>query len=639
MLVNLVEGWIVNLSLPMLVVIHAWAYRPLSAGGVRRQPDQFDNKTALYCVDLPNLAYGVDESCECPDFKPQLLRCLNYSFCYHTFMAISQNTSSELDLPWHSETISEVRTGKIKPLSGLPDTSAIFKNPRQGPIKLGKLGLEGDQQAYEFSGGPDRALLQYNSTHYDAWASELPASAHLFNLGGFGENLTAKHANERNLCIGDVISIGKTVVVQVSLPRQPCFKLNHRFQIKDIARRSQELSRTGWFYRILQEGYIEAGDVMMLVERKNSKWTIAKVQHYLYVEVGNLEAMKELVELESLGAESKTIFANRLKRNIENQKVPLVGDKTGVLDLWADYRLKDKRHETSRISSFLFEAVDPLETPMTVQPGSHVRVKLGNNLVRAYSVVAGDTNVFELGVSLDRDFSKGGSLYLHDKLKECDVLSVSNITSSFPLSVGADEHILIAGGVGITALVAAARKLEVTGESYHLHYLVRESREIAFSRYLGELGKNVTIYDKSVNKTFDVMRVVAEAGDNSHVYCCGPDRLMVAVADAATQSGLSKKNVHFEAFETLTSGDPFSAELAGSKMIVEVGSTQTLLEVLRDAGLDVPSSCEAGSCGTCKIDVRSGRTNHRGTGLQENERRTAILSCVSRGVGKIVLDF
>ncbi|MBK5654933.1 MAG: 2Fe-2S iron-sulfur cluster binding domain-containing protein, partial [Rhizobium sp.] len=97
-------------------------------------------------------------------------------------------------------------------------------------------------------------------------------------------------------------------------------------------------------------------------------------------------------------------------------------------------------------------------------------------------------------------------------------------------------------------------------------------------------------------------------------------------------------SVHLEQFAVATSGNPFTVELKESKKTVEVGASQTLLDALRAVGMDVDSSCEVGNCGTCKVDVCSGRIEHRGTGLLESEKGEAMLSCISRGVGRIVLN-
>jgi MOSC domain-containing protein YiiM/ferredoxin-NADP reductase len=546
-----------------------------------------------------------------------------------------------LKLPFETERLLQVRTGKIKPLYHLPVKSAIYKNPHARPVKVTKLGCEGDEHAYEFHGGPDKALLHYCARHYETWKAECPGSEKHFTVGGFGENLVSTSANEQNICIGDILTIGPEVTVQVSLPRQPCFKLNHRFEVKDMAWQSQMKSRTGWYYRVLKEGYISPGDEIKLVERLNPKWTVAAVQHYLYREMKNFEVMAELVSLPGLGGESLTIFENRLKKNFENQDERMFGDDSVALEAWSNYKLVQKLRQTPRICSFVFEIVGEQSqtTSPKVEPGSHVRLKLGDkgDLIRAYSVVGGTKDRFELGVAL-ADESRGGSLYLHKNAKVGDVFSVGKITTSFPLAPEADEHILIAGGIGITAFIPTAEKLKESGENFTLHLAVRSTHEVPFRERLSKLGKSLVIYDKERGRRLDLARIMSKVTTNTHVYCCGSPRLMDDVAATAKRYGLAEEQIHFEAFAITTSGDPFTAALLTSQKTIQVPATRSLLEALREAGIDVPSSCEAGSCGTCRVQVAKGRIDHRGTGLLESDKASAMLACSSRGIGHIELE-
>lgn len=552
------------------------------------------------------------------------------------FEDIDTDAIRHLEQPWKSEKLLQLRTGKIKTPFGPNIRTAIYKSAHSKPVNVTKLIIGADEHAFELGGGPDRVLLQYCSQHYDQWKRELPASEDLFGPGGFGENLVARDANERNICIGDVIQIGN-VLAQVTIPRQPCFKLNHRFQVKDMARRAQDLSRTGWFYRILEEGTIQTGDEMTLRDRPNPRWTVARVQHYLYHDIHNEEAMKELVQIKELGAEIHNIFAKRLKKQYENQAARTGGGNEMALTTWSDYDLVKKTSETHKIVSLTFAAKDPVQGPELVQPGSHVRVRLGGKLVRAYSVVAGDTNQFELAVAHSAS-SRGGSRFIHTRLQPGDRLSVGKITSSFPLAADAEKHVFIAGGIGLTAFIASAQRCQRDGSPFHLHHLVRTSKDIALRRYLDEFGINVTIYDKSQGKVFQVEDVLKGAGDGAHIYCCGSDRLMGAVVESARCVGIGQNRLHFEKFEISTSGDPFIAQLSESKKKIEVNGDQTLLDALREAGLDVASSCEAGNCGTCRVGVKGGRVEHRGTGLTEDEKCSSMLSCVSRGIGDIILE-
>lgn len=537
--------------------------------------------------------------------------------------------------PFSPFSVSQLRAGKIKKAWSKSIETAIFKIPLSGAVQITNMGIPTDEHAYRPHISPDKALLHYCTLHYENWKEELPGSAHLFKPGAFGENLFSDEIDETTICIGDQISIGE-VLLEISENRAPCYKLNHRFEVKDMAKRSQTLFRTGWLYRVLRTGTIHPGDMVTLVERPHPEWTVARIMHYLYNEKDNVERMKEIVQLAELGESIKKLFRARLEKGVtEDMDGRMVGDQDCVMDTWNEYRIVEKRRETSKITAFVLEAVDKQITAFAAEPGSHVRVKLGGKLVRAYSVVGGTSKKFELGVALDPE-SRGGSKFLHQHTKVGDVLTVGRITASFPLANDADRHIIIAGGIGITAFLAAVQFLRTSSKEYELHFAVAE--EVPFESQIKALGAKVKTYNKSKGQKLDLKDVISRADDNTHIYCCGPPRLMDEVGTTAKQFGVAGASVHFEQFTIPTSGDPFTAELKESGKTIEVGGSQTLLDVLREVGMDIDSSCEAGNCGTCRVDVCSGRVEHRGTGLLESEKQTTMLSCVSRGIGRIVLD-
>ncbi|KAF2735869.1 3-chlorobenzoate-3,4-dioxygenase reductase subunit [Polyplosphaeria fusca] len=536
--------------------------------------------------------------------------------------------------PFPPHPLTQVRSGRVKKVFNLLD-SAIFKVPHYEKTPISELGVVGDEQAFHDHGGVDKALLHYSAPLYARWKQELPSSAHLFNVGGFGENLVSDAVDERTVCIGDKISIGD-ILVEVTEPRAPCFKLNHRFEVKDMAKRAQTLFRTGWFYRILRTGSIRPGDMITLIERPHPEWTVARIQYYLYIEKDNKEAMQEAVELPQLGPPTKRIFTKRIDQGkVEDMEGRISGGDEAAMKTWGEYKVVEKRRETKSVTAFVLEAVETPSEILPVESGSHVRMKLGGKLVRAYSVVGGTSKRFEIGVALDKD-SRGGSKYLHDNASVGDVLTVGRITSSFPLSKDADRHFIIAGGIGITAFIEALRYLEDKQQQYELHFAVAD--EVPFEERIAALGVKGKIYRKSKGERLNLNNILSRADDNTHVYCCGPQRLMDGVDAAAKVFGLSKDSIHFEAFQVETGGDPFTAELRESKRTVEIGGSQSLLDALKAVGMDIDSSCEVGNCGTCKVDVCSGRVLHRGTALTESEKGKTMLSCVSRGIGTIVLD-
>ena len=531
-----------------------------------------------------------------------------------------------------------LRTGKIRPFPGKPAVlSGIHKTALPFPVSITVNGIPGDEHEYLPHRSQDKAVHHYSSTHYPTWRAELPSSAHLFKPGAFGENLFSEEVDERTVCIGDRIAIGE-VVLELSEPRAPCMKLNLRFEVANMASRVQTLLRSGWLYRVLEPGTVQAGDMVRLLERPCPEWTVARVMYYLFLEKDNVEMMRQIVALPALGRAIRDNFQGRLdKGEAENQDLRLFGTAEYKVDTWNEYRLVEKRRETSTVTAFVLESVEdiPEADVVPVEPGSHVRVKLGGKLVRAYSVVGGTSRRFELGIALDPD-SRGGSKYMHEDTKEGDVLTFSRITASFPLAEEADKHIILAGGIGITAFLAAAQHLERTRQQFALHFGV--SDEVPFASQISALGSNASIYRKSLGQRMDLDRIVSRADSNTHIYICGPERLLSAVQATAKKYNLPESAIHFEQFTVTTSGDPFTAELKQSGRTVEVGATETLLDALKAVGMDIDSSCEVGNCGTCRVEVCGGRVAHKGTGLLEEEKAGAMLSCVSRGVGRIVLD-
>lgn len=153
-------------------------------------------------------------------------------------------------------------------------TSAIWKEPVVGPIWAGALGLAGDAVAdRRHHGGRDQALLAYAHASYAAWRAEWNRPD--LGAGGFGENLTIDGATEETVCIGDVIDVGEARF-QVSQPREPCGNLARRHQMRDLVRTVYGNGRTGWYLRVLREGWISGGSAIPLVERPHPEWTVRR---------------------------------------------------------------------------------------------------------------------------------------------------------------------------------------------------------------------------------------------------------------------------------------------------------------------------------------------------------------------------
>jgi ferredoxin-NADP reductase len=373
------------------------------------------------------------------------------------------------------------------------------------------------------------------------------------------------------------------------------------------------------------------GDEIHLVERKYPQWTIERIQEYLHRDKSNLAKLEELEAIEEFGDECKSAFRRMIA---ELRK----GDKKKEVERWEEFELVEKRVLTKRISKFVLQAVGKGQGE-ELDPGAFVRLKFPNGLIRPYSIVSGNTNRIELGIALEDD-SRGGSRYLHQDLKEGHKIQVGKITESVPISGSSSNHIFIAGGIGITAFLFHIDIYQQINFNYELHYAMRSAEDNPYKELFEKMGTNVRIYDKSRGERMDIPRILENRKWNSFVYVCGPQRMIDASIRAANACGVSGTEIHYEAFQMATSGDPFTVQVKSGKEF-KVDAEQTLLQVLREAGFDVDSSCETGNCGTCKVDVCSGKVEHRGSALNEEEKEDgkAMLSCVSRGIGHIVVDF
>jgi MOSC domain-containing protein YiiM len=170
-----------------------------------------------------------------------------------------------------------------------PWTTGFFKEPVAGPVPVRRTNLAGDGQAdLRVHGGPDKAVLAYAAAHYPGWREEL-AMADL-PFGGFGENLTVEGLVEATVCLGDVMRAG-TALLQLAQPRGPCWKIGRRWRRPDLPALVQRSGRTGWYYRVLEEGTVAAGDEVALVERPYPRWDVATMNHVLHARDGDRAAL------------------------------------------------------------------------------------------------------------------------------------------------------------------------------------------------------------------------------------------------------------------------------------------------------------------------------------------------------------
>ena len=181
-----------------------------------------------------------------------------------------------------------------------PWTTGIFKRVVEGPVQLGRTNLQGDGQGdLERHGGPDKAVCVYPAVHYPFWREALALPD--LSYAAFGENFTVDVVAEPDVYIGDVFEIG-TARVQVTQPRQPCWRLARRWRMKDLAVRVQDTGYTGWYLRVLEEGWVEVGQSLILLERPHPEWTIARANRVMHRERHDRKRAGELAACAALSA-------------------------------------------------------------------------------------------------------------------------------------------------------------------------------------------------------------------------------------------------------------------------------------------------------------------------------------------------
>lgn len=213
--------------------------------------------------------------------------------------------------------IESIQVGK--PVKLASDwTSAIFKSPVAGTVYLSKLNLAGDRQAdLNVHGGPDKAVNVYPIEHYRYWSQRnrfpfrrrirLPANPN----GSFGENFTVSSLNEDQVCIGDTFEIGNAVV-QISQPRQPCWKLARKFKQPKLPFWVQDTGKTGWYFRVLQEGEVEAGNVIELTDRPCSNWSVSKANELMHSPQRSLSEVAKFLDCPYLSGSWRESFEKML---------------------------------------------------------------------------------------------------------------------------------------------------------------------------------------------------------------------------------------------------------------------------------------------------------------------------------------
>ncbi|NMO01947.1 oxidoreductase [Gordonia sp. TBRC 11910] len=300
--------------------------------------------------------------------------------------------------------------------------------------------------------------------------------------------------------------------------------------------------------------------------------------------------------------------------------------------------------QASSITSYELARTDGGVLPAW-EPGAHIDVHLPSGTVRQYSLCGdpADRSRYRIAV-LEITDGRGGSVEVHRELRPGRQIEISSPRSNFEL-IDAPAYVFVAGGIGITPILPMIRTVAQRGLPWELIYGARSVRHFAFADELAvDDSGAVRYFAQETDGHIDLESVVA-GSSGAAVYCCGPTGLMDALTDAMSAAG-RVEDLYIERFAPVAqpvdenAGD-FTVELTLSGVSVDVSPDQSILDAVRAAGVDAPSSCEMGICGTCETKVVAGDVDHRDDLLTEDERATcgSMMICVSRACGKkLVLE-
>lgn len=299
------------------------------------------------------------------------------------------------------------------------------------------------------------------------------------------------------------------------------------------------------------------------------------------------------------------------------------------------------------VKRFHFRRSDGGPLP-TFSGGAHVVVEMRDgetSRLNPYSLMSSPLDTSEYTISIRRDnVGRGGSLFMHNRVRPGDAMVVSYPVNLFSLDLRARKHLLVAGGIGITPFVAQTAQLAAGDGNFELHYSIRTASLGTYADLLRErYGRRVHLYHDDRDERIPLDRLLSAQPLGTHLYICGPKGMIEWARSRAAAAGWPSETVHFEHFAAPQPGAPFDVTLALSGKTIHVGEQQSLLEAIEAAGVDPPYLCRGGVCGQCETNVIScdGAFLHNDHWLSEEEHRSGrkIMPCVSRFEGKsLVLE-
>ena len=561
--------------------------------------------------------------------------------------------------------------------------TAVWKSPITGRRMVRKLDIDGDAQGdLAGHGGEQRAVFVYQMDSYHYWERFLGRND--FVYGQFGENFTVEGLPDNEVCIGDRYRIG-SAVFEVSQPRVTCYRVGIRMNEPRMAALLVQHRRPGFYFRVLQEGEVGAGDDIVKITDGPERLAVAETNALLYLPGHSREQLQRALQVPALSKGWQSSFQAMLQQ--DSSSTTVVGNP-GLANeeqapAWPGFRqmrVAQIHKESASVSSFVLAPIDGQPLPL-FHAGQFVvlRLHLDRNkppVLRSYSLSdLPKTDHFR--ISVKSELNGIGSSFLCNRTQEGDVLEVSAPRGSFTLRSSQSPAVLLSAGVGATPVMSMLHALAAERSQREIwwiygarnrvdHPFAEESRSLL--KQLSH-GRGYIVYSRpaaadQVGVDFDARGHIDTpllerigVSQSSDFYLCGPSSFLQNMRDGLQNWGVPAGNVHTEIFGSLEAITPGMAQVdhtphapqggpgSGPRVsFARSGITaawdpkfQSLLELAEACDIPVRWSCRTGVCHTCMTGLISGLVVYSPEPL-ERPARGNVLVCCSQPNADVTLD-
>ena len=583
---------------------------------------------------------------------------------------LSVNVGLPRDIAWKGRTVH----------------TAIWKNPVSGRSRVGRLNVEGDGQGdLAGHGGEQRAVFVYQIESYRHWREQLKTTPD-FVHGQFGENFTVEGLADNAVCIGDRYRIG-TALFEVTQPRVTCYRIGIRMNEPRMPALLTSSGRPGFYFRVLEEGEVGAGDEIEKVGEADERMTVTEINALLYLPDHARDQLQRALQIRALSPG----WRGSLEALLERQKAQGSSGNAGLAPAAAAHpaapgfqRLAVTAidQESADVISLTMQSADGHPVPAAL-PGQYVVLRLQPSggsppLFRSYSL-SGAVSMERYRISVKIEPNGVAGNYLREHVREGDTLDVSSPRGSFILKSGDGPVVLLSAGIGSTPVLAMLHALAEDRPTRQVLWIhaARDEHHHPFAaeirRVMGPLtnGRSFVCYSRPTSRdkmgehfdgtghlsrsVFDQIRVPRDAD----VYLCGPTRFMAEMRRTLTDMGVAPEQIHVEIFNGSESMSPGVAGAAkrtphlpkddadtgprvsfarsGISAHWKASEYQTILELAEACDVPVRWSCRTGVCHNCETGLISGEVVY-GPEPLDKPAEGNVLICCSQPIRDVAID-